>query len=56
MWVELEQQVRRLEQIYIDDPTDSSRSAWLSAQDALDRVVTFSADKNCFFPKIAFYE
>lgn len=48
--VELEQQVRELEQVFINDPTDATRGSWLSAQDALDRVVSSSADKERFFP------
>lgn len=45
-----------LEKRFIADPTQANKEAWLSAQEALYRVTSSTAEKKSFFQKTAHYE
>lgn len=53
---QLAQQVRTLEQEYSSHPSDSAKTAWLSAQEALTHVIHAKAEKKRFFAKATFFE
>lgn len=51
---ELESRVLELQ--YVQDPTDSARETWQSAQSAYEHLLASSAEKKRFFLKTAFFE
>lgn len=52
----VEQLVHDLEAQFVADPRKERRDAWLSAQDALNRLMSSTVERKRFFSKLAFYE
>lgn len=52
----IENMAKELESKFITDPTQSNKEAWLSAQDALYKITTSTAERKRFFHKAAYYE
>lgn len=52
----LELQVHSLKVKYVQDPTESAKGAWQSAQSVYEHLLASSVEKRRFFSKTAFFE
>lgn len=56
MKAQLTRLVQRLEEEYIGNASEQTKAFWLSAQNALTKVVNSKAEKKLLFSKVTFYE